>query len=246
MTVIASRRTGLLEEALVVTLAQVYRTAPNLVMRALKISAGAGINERPKQTIPQKRPKNSKVTGVARPPYASHMRFNTTRYKLYDHDNPQNITPAPGSFTGDFSKYDHYVLFVKPILNSIGEIPTRGVRIDDLTLSRVLGKMKDLELNARWPADIDMKGMVRARRVPLGRAAKMWVTAGDVDIDGNVMGVEDEGYYYKWWLGLHCLMGHEGFRAGRYLQRPSHEEDLCPGFAFKKRYKAVVQEPEDR
>lgn len=54
----------------------------------------------------------------------------------------------------------------------------------------------------------------------------------------------EEGWYYKWWGGIHCLMGKEGFDAEMYLIRPSHEEFLVKGFGFKKGYRAVVQADE--
>ena len=194
--------------------------------------------------VQTRQPRSSRSIGVARSPPAHLKRYNTDYYSLYDHNAPQQVQPVVGPFT-EFGAYDRYVLFIRPSLREIKEIPTSGVRIDDLTVSRVLGKLTQQALHDNWPAELDRKGMVRATRMPLGRAAKMRVRAGDIDIDGNVMGVEDEGYYYKWWRGLHCLMGDEGFAADMYLIRPSFERFRCRGFAFKKSYKAVVQAAED-
>lgn len=56
--------------------------------------------------------------------------------------------------------------------------------------------------------------MVRGLRVPLGHAAKAYKKAGDVDIDGNVLEAEDEGWYYLWHRGLHMLGGQESLNAG--------------------------------
>lgn len=84
-----------------------------------------------------------------------------------------------------------------------------------------------------------------ARRVrrqdAFGHAAKRWVSAGDVDLDGNVATEADEGYYYLWWKGLQVLMGKEGHDAGMYMVRPSWELDQQTGFSFKLTHRAVVQ-----
>lgn len=40
-------------------------------------------------------------------------------------------------------------------------------------------------LNKRWSVEIDKKKMVKAVRMPLGFAAKMYVMEGDVDRHGN-------------------------------------------------------------
>ena len=99
-------------------------------------------------------------------------------------------------------------------------------------------------MSSNWPADIALEGIPRASRVPLGLAAKMLVKVGDVDIYGNVIKRGEGGWYYKWWRGLHCLMGEEGLDTGMFFQRPSHEGELCGGFTFKKDFKAVIQAPE--
>ena len=144
-----------------------------------------------------------------------------------------------------FSDYNHYQLYSNPTLTDLNSIPTAGVRIDDLTISRLLGQpgWGPARLHRNWPADIDLNGMVRASRMPLGYAAKMWVAEGDMDINGNVAQADQAGWYYKWWGSIHCLMGREGQRAGMYLIRPSFEKRL-PGFGFKLEYKAVIQLPE--
>ncbi len=38
--------------------------------------------------------------------------------------------------------------------------------------------------------------MPRATRAPLGLAAKTLVSVGDIDVEGDVCGKKDEGYYY--------------------------------------------------
>lgn len=189
---------------------------------------------------PALRRKKTKVTGKARPPPRAFRVYKTEYYQLYDHLNPHPVEPVKGPFTS-FKAYDEYTLFIRAHLPSIEEIPTSGVRIDDLTISRVISKMKASQLHKNWPADLDRHGMVRATRMPLGLAAKVWVDIGDVDVHGQVIPAGEEGWYYKWWGGIHCLMGKEGFDVGMYLIRPSHEEFLVKGFGFKKGCRAVVQ-----
>jgi len=99
-------------------------------------------------------------------------------------------------------------------------------------------------LHRNWPADLNKAGMIRATRVPLGNAAKVYVKEGEIDIDGKIVKKHDEGYFYKWWRGIHCLMGQEGLNANLYLIRPSFEAFRCNGFTFKIGYRAVVQAPE--
>ena len=172
-------------------------------------------------------------------PTKSQLIYTTEHYKLYD---VVKIEPVVGPFVS-FGKYDDYRLYVNPVLDKIEDIPIVGVRLDDLTVSRVLGHLGPRALNRSWPAEFDQQGMVRATRIPLGLAAKMWVKAGKVDLDGKI--VEEGAYYYKWWRGLHCLMGKEGFDAGMYKVRPSFETFRCAGFGFKVACKAVEQEPDE-
>jgi len=40
--------------------------------------------------------------------------------------------------------------------------------------------------------------MIRATRMPLGNAAKMWVQDGYVSVDGIRAEKKHQGYYYKW------------------------------------------------
>ncbi|KAL8961634.1 MAG: hypothetical protein Q9193_001841 [Seirophora villosa] len=120
--------------------------------------------------------------------------------------------------------------------------PKRGIRLDDRTVALVL-RLIDCpkSLNEWWPGEFDVNGMPKAERIPLGHAAKKWVSARDVDSDGNVATEADEGYYYLWWKGLQVLMGKEGHDAGLYMVRPSWELDEQTGFSFKLTHRAVVQ-----
>lgn len=40
----------------------------------------------------------------------------------------------------------------------------------------------------------------------------------------------DEGYYYIWLCGVHCLMGDEGFNAGFYTVRAT--EKIRPSYVM--------------
>jgi len=183
------------------------------------------------------------VKSSARVPTPSYKKYDTSHYTLYDLKNPSPIAPVGGAFVS-FGRYDNYRLFINGALNNLGEIPTSGVRIDDLTISRVINTMKASALHRNWPADLNKAGMIRATRVPLGHAAKIYMKEGEVDIDEKVVKKNEEGYFYKWWRGIHCLMGQEGFDANQYLIRPSFETFRCAQFSFKVGYRAVLQAPE--
>lgn len=86
--------------------------------------------------------------------------------------------------------------------------------------------------------------MIRATRIPLGLAARMTVKVGGKDIDGDEVKEGEEGWYFKWWRGLYCLMGDEGYKKGMCLVRPSFESFRCEGWTFKKAFKAVIQAEE--
>lgn len=120
------------------------------------------------------------------------------------------------------------------------DVPQLPLRLDDRLCALVYEKFDQKQLNRLWPSEFDLEGMVRATRAPLGHAAKHYYKPDDVDYDGNVLQPGEEGWYYLWLGGLQCLMGKEGWDAGRYLQRPSDEKKFT-GFAFKKAFKAVVQ-----
>ena len=132
-----------------------------------------------------------------------------------------------------------------PDVKSVKEIPTEGGRLDDLHVAIVIdsGALSKKQLNQYWKAEFDVNGMVRGLRVPLGHAAKAYKKAGDVDIYGNILETEDEGWYYLWHKGLHMLGGQESLDAGIYKKRPAFEEDLCTGTTFKKAFPAVLQYP---
>ncbi|KAL8637942.1 MAG: hypothetical protein Q9226_009054 [Calogaya cf. arnoldii] len=196
-------------------------------------------------TAPNQRPKQTTSTRVIKPPREPNealKRYTTSLYARYD-PLRKNVGPVAGKFDGTFKIYNAYTLVVNPTM-AIGNLPTSGVRVDDFLAGKLLmSNHSSKVLHQAWPAEFDHNGMIRATRIPLGHAAKQWRKVGDTDIDGKVVQPGQEGWYYDWWRGLHCLMGKEGYDAGMYLVRPSWEKFLCEGMTFKIGCKAVVQLP---
>lgn len=143
---------------------------------------------------PAEKASKKRVIKNPRPPTKSQLTYKIEHYQLYDIDSPQEVEPVPRAFVS-FDKYNDYKLYINPALKKIEEIPTVGVRLNDLTISRVLGRLGPKALNSSWPADFDQQGMVRATRVPLGLVAKAWAEAGEEDLDGEV--VKKGAYYYR-------------------------------------------------
>ncbi len=209
-------------------------------LKATKVQPSGGSLDDQSDGTPKKRRKV--VTGSPRPLTPTYAKYVDSHYHLYDHDKPQRIAPYTAAFV-KFGDFDDYTLYINPSLTSVDHVPTAGVRLDDLTLSKVLmTTMKAKDLHKNWPADLDKNGMPRATRAPLGLAAKTLVSVGDVDVEGDVCGKKDEGYYYLWWRGLHPLCGAEGL--SRYTIRPSFEQPICDGVGFKLSFKATIQAAE--
>ena len=184
--------------------------------------------------------KKYRVIKEPRPPTYTYRKYHTGHYTPYD-PIKRNAGPAAASKFSTFSQYDQLTLYMNPMVTTVDDIPVKGVRLDDMTVALVLDKCGQKTLSENWPAEFDAQGMIRATRVPLGYAAKTWEEEGAVDVDRNVVPVGGAGYYYKWWRGLHCLMGKEGLDANKYLIRPSYETFKCAGFGFKISSKAEIQ-----
>ena len=92
-----------------------------------------------------------------------------------------------------FDQYNDYKLFINPNVINAGAFPRVGVWLDDFLVSCALQQCKRLELYQRWPAKFNNKEMIRASRIPLGLAAKMWVDEGDADVDNAVAGAGEAG-----------------------------------------------------
>lgn len=123
-----------------------------------------------------------------------------------------------------FNHFDHYPLYMEIADTSPASLLKLPgvVRLDGYNCGRV-GVVIDgnQQRNTSFPAEFDIKGMLRATRNPLGNAYKILVSAGMKDGDGQVAVVGDEGCYYGWFHGLQPLMGKEGWDTGRYRVRPS-------------------------
>lgn len=129
-----------------------------------------------------------------RPPKPALRLYDTRSYGFYDHKSPQAVTPVPGPFTS-FTKYNKYLLYIKPDLDDPANFPTVGV---DLTISRVVEPFSGRQLHKNLPAEFDRHGMIRATRIPFGLPAKLWANQGQMDVDGNIVGPGNSGWYYKW------------------------------------------------
>ena len=188
-------------------------------------------------------PKPERVKGEPRPPTPLLTKYSTNFYKAYDHNNPNPGVNFPGAFA-KFADYDGYVLYTNPHLTDVTTVPKAGVRLDDLTISRLIGKFSGKQLTQLWPAEFEKNGMVRSTRVPLGNAAKVWVNIGEKDLQGNEVKAGQEGYYYKWYAGVHQLCGKEGLDNGKFMIRAFAVKFETKGFGFKIGHRAVYQCPE--
>ena len=78
--------------------------------------------------------------------------------------------------------------------------------------------------------------------MPLGYAAKMHASRGDRDHWGRIKTTEQEGWYYKWYRGLHLLCGEEGW--AQYKHCPSFEDRLANTWYFDLDFPCVYQDDE--
>ncbi|KAL8899840.1 MAG: hypothetical protein Q9192_001366 [Flavoplaca navasiana] len=210
----------------------------------------SNVNERSKQSSSTKKQRSkpassARIIKPPREPNEALKRYTTALYAKYD-PRRNNVGPVAGKFDGTFKIYDAYTLVVNPKMTTanLANLPVSGVRVDDFLAGKLLiSSYSAKALHQSWPAEFDHNGMIRATRMPLGHAAKRWRQVGELDIDGKAIQPGQEGWYYDWWRGLHCLMGKEGYDAGLYLVRPSWEKFRCVGMTFKIGYKAVVQLP---
>ena len=181
-------------------------------MKAKKHTLTEQLNNNPSMT------KEVKVIKNPRTPTERLLEFKTSRYILYNPEEPNlgtRVDSLSDTKRSKFFKYEGYVLFRNRTLTDVSMIPKSGVRLDDLNVARVLTATPNFtkrQLNEFWPAEFDRKGMIRAERVPLGDAAKMHVHEGEIDVDGKIVEEGAQGFYYKWWRGLHQLCGEEGLR----------------------------------
>ena len=73
-----------------------------------------------------------------------------------------------------------YPLWVEGFI-SADDVPVNA-RIDDYTIAKLIDAGKNgKRLNGDWPVEFDQKKNIKAMRMPLGSAAKMFVAEGDLD-----------------------------------------------------------------
>ncbi|KAI4137513.1 MAG: hypothetical protein L6R39_007245 [Caloplaca ligustica] len=197
---------------------------------------------------------NAKSRAPTRGPKPSADRRHVTEhYVRYDEKLHGRNLPVvkfnPKNFS--YKLFDSYPLYMD-ITNSDADgkwYPPLGCRLDDWNCAEALlqystqSYLANAEVGTDYPADFDVKNMLRATRNPLGNARKIWVTAGMVDGNGNTAGLGDQGYYYAWFRGLQPLMGKEGWDAGRYRVRPSGEKQKPGLLTWYLQCKCEVQLP---
>ena len=63
-------------------------------------------------------------------------------------------------------------------------------------------------------------------------------------MDNKIIPEGEEGWYYRWWFGIYCLMGDEGYKAGLHHVRDNSiapKMVVGPRSSFRKGGKAVIQ-----
>lgn len=170
---------------------------------------------------------------------------STDHLTKFDPNRPYNMQavtaehPFPRSI---FYNYKGYHLCMDQHITSALEVPQLPVRLDDRLVALVYEGFSCYERVRLWPSEFERDGMVKLGRIPLGFAAKYEYKVGDIDFDGNVLQPGEEGWYYLWLGGIHCLMGKEGMDAGRFQPRDRGLPRIT-GFAFKKSHRAEIQAP---
>lgn len=174
------------------------------------------------------------------------LKHITQNYGLYVYEKDNRGRPTMNTNPCSMDQYKDYTLVFYP-----GRIPDSGVRLDDklASLAARSGLFGKSVLHEKLPAEFDQKGDIRARRVPLGEAAKMYFNVGDKDVKDRALKDGEEGFYYLWHRGIHLLCGGEGFDPTTYLVRPSYYDlkKRTDAVCFLKELKAVdtsVKTPE--
>ena len=186
-----------------------------------------------KSKNPRKGLKKGEQVGNPTQPKDSHMQYRTERYEKYNWHSHQDLPMRAPRYAGSHAVYDDFKLLTgePPAYFAIEETPCNSVRLDDRWVGLVGEHFNQTVMKKKWPSEFDNAGMLRAVRVPLGDPCLVWVTQGQLDIDGN--SAPRDGCYYGWYRGLELLCGNEGLEQGLYWIRPSFEQPKCKGIAFK-------------
>ena len=188
--------------------------------------------------------RNGRTIKNPRVPTKSEAKRNTAFREQYC-PYKGNVAIAYSDKFKDMADYDKYPLVSNPNINKesfkstilVPRGPEAGVCLDDRARGIAIKEFTARERHRYWPADFDQEGMVRARCMPVGFPCVVDVKEGDLDVDGNPCTEPRE--YYGWQDGIHCLMGDEGYQAGLYMVRPSHEKPKCKGIGWKVGWKVI-------
>ena len=175
-----------------------------------------------------------------RNPTAHSKKYLTANYLRYDANKHFDIdSPDQTGRELPLSAWVGYPLFTEAFSKT--SLVPKGCRLDDRTLAALVESDETTShLSTTWSTEIDSRRMIKARRMPLGFAAKMYVNEGNRDRNGQPC--TSAGWYYKWYHGLHLLCGLEGQES--YLHRPQHEHKLTNTWYFDMAFPCKFQEPE--
>ena len=122
-----------------------------------------------------------------RTPSKESKKYATAYYQQYDASKHLRLTPPPKSGNRELSMslWEGYPLYSEECIIDSSYIPI-SCRLDDLTVANLLDIMTGNILHAGWPTEFDANGMIKAQRMPLGYAAKMYVVEGMVDRNGKI------------------------------------------------------------
>ena len=182
------------------------------------------------------------ITGITKDFVWQHSTDHLTKFDPNKPYHAQAVTAVRPFSTSIFYDYNGYHLCMDPNITSAREIPQLPVRLDDRLVALAYEGFSEKCRHRLWPSEFDARGLVRPGRIPLGFAAKHEYKVGDIDFDGNILQQGEEGWYYLWLGGIHCLMGKEGMDAGRFQPRDYNMLRIT-GFAFKRSHKAEIQAP---
>ena len=146
------------------------------------------------------------------------------QYKLYNPAKPNNPQIAQQLGRGSLHVFDNYTLYNRDQFLQDGKqwtaVPKVGIILDDFMILEAFNHFSKRDVATYFPGDFASEGIPRARRLPQGSPACLYVKIGDLDADG--VPATKEGLYNVWLYGIHELCGREGI--AKWLIRPSFEK----------------------
>ena len=193
------------------------------------------------------RGRSNKEVTLPRMPTDAERRYNTQHYTLYDYAHP-NPGPRTARAFARHGIYDQYTLSSNQNIQNGTQLPAgQGVRLDDYHCYLAATQTDVTDLHNSFGSEFDVNRDIRATRMPMGLAAKVWRDVGDVDMDGQVVYPGEQGWYYLWWRGIHLLCGEEGWQAGMYRVRATWFDRGLPGkFCYAFGVFCIVDDPRMR